>query len=103
MTVYWIVFDTEKLKKQNNDSSDDNLDLVTCLTEGIFTDEAFETCLNMAREGSLTVYNLIRLTMERKATTPILPLSSSNNKQTPQTVVTTPSSEKKSNFIKPKE
>nr|CAG4708472.1 unnamed protein product [Naegleria fowleri] len=106
-----FIFDATKLKKksQQHDGEEEDTSLITCLTEGIFTDEALQTCINMAKEGAHTVYNLIRFTMERKSTTPILPVSTppqTTNKLPPsqQNVVTPSTPEKKgSGFLKPKE
>ncbi|KAG2381649.1 hypothetical protein C9374_006033 [Naegleria lovaniensis] len=96
-----FIFDASKLKKKSQEAEEDT-SLVTCLTEGIFTDEALQTCLNMAKEGAHTVYNLIRFTMERKSTTPILPISTQPQK-TQQNVTPSTPEKKGGSFLKPKD
>ena len=64
-----FVFDSALLK---NDKTDEN-SLVSCVSDGIFTDSAFETSLEMAKEGAKSVSKLIRMTLEKKSTTPVLP------------------------------
>ncbi|EFC46265.1 predicted protein [Naegleria gruberi] len=78
----FFVFDSAPLRNPSKTDSDDDSFLVTSITEGLLTDEALRECISLAKEGALSVYSLIRLTLERKSTTPVLPTNkvvASNN------------------------
>ncbi|KAL9643506.1 hypothetical protein ABK040_010120 [Willaertia magna] len=87
-----FVFHANKLKEEQEQNDEtESTSLLSCYSEGTFSEETFLNSLKESKENSLSIYHFMRMTLERKSLTPILSTLSQQD------------SSNKNVFMKPKE